>query len=69
MCLLSPEEFYDTLLYQSHTYYNCKDELLYICGDFNGRCGNLEDYIAGIDHIPERDVIDYMINKEGEGLL
>ena len=43
-------------------------QLFYICGDFNGRCGNLEDYIAGIDHIPERDVIDYTINKEGERL-
>lgn len=58
--------YYDTLLYQSFSY--CKDELFYICGDFNGRCGDLEDYIAGVDCIPERDVVDYTVNKEGERL-
>ena len=59
-------EFYDTLLYQSFSH--CNDELFYICGDFSGRCGDLEDYIAGVDCIPDRDVIDYTINKEGERL-
>ena len=59
-------EFYDTLLYQSFSH--CNDELFYICGDFNGRCGDLEDYIAGVDCIPDRDVIDFTINKEGERL-
>ena len=59
-------EFYDTLLYQSFSH--CKDELFYICGDFNGRCEDLDDYIAGVDCIPERDVIDFTINKEGERL-
>ena len=59
-------EFYDTLLYQSFSH--CNDKLLYICGDFNVRFGDLEDYIAGVDCIPERDVIDYTINKEGERL-
>ena len=59
-------EFYDTLLYQSFSY--CNDELFYICGDFNGCCGDLEDYVAGVDCIPERDVVDYTINKEEERL-
>ena len=35
-------------------------------GDFNSRCGNLEDYIAGVDLIPERDVVDFTVNKDGE---
>ena len=45
----------------------CKDKF-FICGDLNARCGNLENYILGVDNIPERDVIDYCINKEGETL-
>ena len=57
-------DFYDTLLFQIHTY--CKDDFFYVCGDFNSRCGNLEDYIAGIDLIPERDVVDFTVNKDGE---
>ena len=59
-------EFYDALMYQVHSV--CKDKFFFICGDFNARCGNLEDYIPGVDNLPERDVIDYCINKEGETL-
>ena len=40
--------------------------MFYICGDFNSRCGDLEDFIAGVDSIPDQNVIDYTINKEGE---
>ena len=57
-------DFYDTFLFQIHTY--CKDDFFYVCGDFNSRCGNLEDYIAGVDLIPERDVVDLTVNKDGE---
>ena len=57
-------EVYDTLLFQIHKY--CKEDFFYICGDFNSRCGDLEDFIAGVDSIPDRNVIDYTINKEGE---
>ena len=49
-----------------HTY--CKYKKFCICGDFSGRVGNLDDYIPGIDTLPERDVVDHHINKEGEHL-
>ena len=37
-----------------------------ICGDFNARCSNVEDFIAGVDDIPERNVSDFISNKYGE---
>ena len=40
---IDPGEFYDTLLFQIHSY--CKDDFFYLCGDFNGRCGDLEDLL------------------------
>ena len=45
-------EFYDTLMCQVHVY--CKDKDFFIWGDFNGRLGELEDFIPGVDSIPER---------------
>ena len=59
-------EFYGILVYQVYVY--CKDKPFYICGDFNGRVGALEDFIPGVDtiHVPERNVVDFYVNKEGE---
>ena len=37
-----------------------------ICGDFNARCADFQDCIAGVDSIPERQVIDFTANKHGE---
>ena len=37
-----------------------------ICGDFNARCADFQDVIAGVDNIPERQVIDFTANKHGE---
>lgn len=51
---------------QIHSY--CKDTMFYICGDFNVRCSNFEDFIAGVDSISDRDVIDFSSNKYGEVL-
>ena len=59
-------EFYDTLRFQIHSH--CKCDCFYLCGDFNSRCGDLRDFIAGVDSIPNGNVIDYTINKEGERL-
>ena len=51
-CYLSPEKlsrafdvngFYDTLLSNIYKFQN--DSLVYICGDFNSRCGDLYDFI------------------------
>lgn len=37
-----------------------------ICGDFNPRCSNFEDYIVGVNRISERQVADFTSNKYGE---
>ena len=63
---IDPGDFYDTLLFQIHSH--CKGDFCYHCGDFNSRCGDLEDFNAGVDSIPNPNVIDYTINKEGERL-
>ena len=39
---------------------------LYICGDFNARISNLDDFIAGVDSIPERNIVDFKSNRHGE---
>ena len=44
-------EFYDVLMCQVNLY--CKDTFFFICGDFNARCGNLKDFIPGVDNISE----------------
>lgn len=73
VCYLPPIEstrnidasgFFDRLMCQIHSY--CKDTMFYICGDFNARCSNFEDFIAGVDQIPERSVVDFSSNKYGE---
>ena len=38
----------------------------YICGDFNSRIGEMEDFIPGVDELPEREVIDSKSNSYGE---
>ena len=44
----------------------CKNTVFFICGDFNARCAELEDYIPGVDCIQERGVIDFTLNKYGK---
>ena len=39
---------------------------IFICGDFNGRCGNLEDFISGVVDIEHRNVVDFKTNLYGE---
>ena len=38
----------------------------YLCGDLNSRIGNMDDFIPGVDFLPERDVIDFKANSYGE---
>ena len=73
VCYLPPEnssrqfdvnEFYEHLLVNMYQYQ--KEGLIYICGDFNSRCGELDDFIAGVDHVTQRQVIDYTTNYYGE---
>jgi len=42
------------------------DGLVFICGDFNSRCGSLHDYISGVDVLPERNTVDFTVNSYGE---
>ena len=56
VCYLPPEnstraihvnELFDTVITQMYTYQNYT--IQFICGDFNSRCSDMEDYIAGVD--------------------
>ena len=42
---------------------------MYVYGDFNVRCGDLNDFIRGVDCIPDREIIDFHLNKYGELLI
>ena len=61
---LDVTSFYDKLLLDVYSY---QDEgLVFICGDFNSRTGDLDDFISGIDDVPTRNVIDFSTNAYGE---
>lgn len=73
VCYLPPENssryfnvntFYDCLLTDIYAFQN--DGMIYVCGDFNSRCGGLDDFIAGVDNIPPRNIIDFTTNFYGE---
>lgn len=73
VCYLPPENssryfdvnsFYDNLMADIYKYQN--RGLICISGDFNSRCGELEDYISGVDSVPGRNVIDFKTNLYGE---
>jgi hypothetical protein len=75
VCYLPPEnstryvnahEFFDTLLTGIYDYQNMCE--YFICGDFNSRLGDSSDYIAGVDDVPCRTVIDMTKNTFG-GLI
>ncbi len=59
---VNPNAFYEALLSQILTYQD-ECDLFYLSGDINGHCGDLPDYIDGVDSIPD---IDTAVNKYGE---
>lgn len=76
VCYLPPENssrrvdvnvVFDTLLANIYSYQNLGTT--FICGDFNGRCGDLEDFITGVNLIGHRDVVDRKTNFYGEVLI
>ena len=76
VCYLPPEnssrrvdvnEYFDNLLTDFYQFQN--NGLVFICGDFNSRCGDLEDFIAGIDDIVPRSVKDFKLNFYGERFI
>ena len=62
-----PEIFFEHLLQLTYAFEDCDDMVLF--GDFNGRIGELADYIIDVDDIPERNAIDFTVNKHGEKLI
>ncbi|VDI44476.1 Hypothetical predicted protein, partial [Mytilus galloprovincialis] len=76
VCYLQPErssrgniaqEYYDVLLSQIYLYSGCSN--LFVCDDFNGRIGNLQDFDDNIDFIPEKSSIDDVRNAFGNYFL
>ena len=76
VCYLLPENssrsfdvlaFYDQLRTDIYRYQ--KDGLVYICGDFNSRCGDLEDFISGVDEVSARNVVDFTVNSYGDKFI
>jgi len=76
VCYLPPENssrhsdvnsFFDTLLENMYEYQN--KGTAFICGDLNSRCGENEDFIAGVDSIPHRHVVDFKSNAYGDHLI
>ena len=58
---VNAEEFFHTLMY--HVFEHQSNALITVFGDFNVRVGDQEDFIAGVDTIPMRDVVDYSKNQ------
>ena len=76
VCYLPPENssrridvnaFFDSLLSDFYVFQNIGKPFIF--GDFNSRCGDLEDFIAGVDDITARKVTDYKANYYGERLI
>lgn len=61
------QQFFDNLLSQIYEFQN--HAKIYICGDFNSRCGDLKDFIEGVDMLPCRDVLDFKVNKYGHLMI
>lgn len=57
---VNPQDFFDRLLCQIHTFQ--KDSSLMLLGDFNSRIGDSDDFIAGVDNLPARNVVDFQKN-------
>ena len=53
----------------SKMYECCEDDIILIMGDLNGRIGEKNDYILGVDDIPPRTSIDTGLNDHGRALL
>ena len=76
VCYLPPENssrridvntFFDSLLTDIYKYQN--QGSIFIRGDPNARCGELEDFISGVDYIEHRNVVDFKTNAYGEILI
>ena len=57
---VNANEFFNNLLIQVSQYQDIAE--FYICGDFNARCGDMADFIEGVDQLPERQITDLTLN-------
>ena len=64
---IDAQSFYDCLLTSYYKYQN--DGELFICGDFNSRCGDMQDFIEGVDDIECRRIVDFNVNTYGHFLI
>ncbi|VDI52860.1 Hypothetical predicted protein, partial [Mytilus galloprovincialis] len=60
------QDFYDSLLSQIFLYSN--DVPIFLCGDFNGRVGSIQDFDDMMDLVPERKWVDDTRNAFGDHL-
>ncbi len=51
-----------------HEYQQISD-MFYICSDLNGICGGVSDFIEDVDPVPERDLVDTIVNGYGTLLI
>ena len=56
---VNASDYFDNLLFHISQYQEMGT--FYICGDFNARCGDMSDFIEGVDCLPERNV-DFTLN-------
>ncbi len=62
-----PTSFFAHMI--SQLYLNHQADALFICGDFNGRVGNLSDVVEEIDDVPKRHILDKVKKGHGEALI
>ena len=64
---VNSQEYFDLLMSQVYEYQH--NSLITIFCDFNVRIGENEDFIAGVDNLPPRNVIDFQTNQYCDGFL
>ena len=60
-------DYFDNLLCQISQYQDINP--FYMCGHFNARCGDLSDFIKGIDNLPLMYLIDYSYNANSDMVI
>ena len=77
VCYLPPEnssrgnesqEFLDNMLSQIYVHHHPLISLV-ICGDFNARLGEKQDYSDSADTVPKRIIVDKTLNRYGHHIL
>lgn len=59
-------EFLDTLMTQVYTIPDGK--MFYLCENCNSRCGDLSNFVEGVDNLPECSIVDFKFDRYGSML-